>query len=68
MAWKPAKKVKTVDQALADLSLPAVDLEPSELETDEDVLKMAAEMERQDPSVVRRARLAVIKHRAKLLT
>lgn len=69
MAWKPRLPVKTVETALEALLplVPDVHIEPRELVTDEDVLAMMAEMEAQDPSIVRRGRLAVIRHRARLL-
>ena len=71
MAWKPRPPpTKTVDQAVADLlpSLPTAALEPADLETDEDVMAMIREIERQDPSVIERARLAVIRHRARMFS
>lgn len=51
MAWKPRLPVKTVDQAMAAVlpMLPAVDIPPRSLETDEDVVALCDEMRRQDP-------------------
>ena len=69
MAWKPRPPpAKTVDQAVDALlpGLPTAVLEPADLETDEDVMDMVREVERQDPEVIKRSRLAVIRQRASL--
>lgn len=59
MGWRPRPPpAKTVDQAVAALLplLPKTSVMPRELVTDEDVLAMIAEMEKQDPTAALRMR------------
>lgn len=66
MGWKPRLPAKTVEQALAAVlpTVPATHVEPTTIDSDEDVLEMAAEVRRQDPVC---DRLALVRQRARIM-